>query len=41
MADVIITIICLANSHNIDLDDAMKKVFEKINSQDTTRFDKK
>lgn len=41
MADVFITLICLANSHDIDLDEAMDGVFEKIHSRDTERFKKK
>src|SRR3989338_5182205 len=41
MADMIITLMCLAKSHNIDLDDSMEKAFDKINSRDTVRFEKK
>jgi NTP pyrophosphatase (non-canonical NTP hydrolase) len=40
MADIIITLICLANSHNINLDGAMEEVFDKINSRDTKRYKK-
>ena len=41
MADIIVTLICLANSQKINLDKAMERVFEKINSRDTERFKKK
>ncbi len=40
MADIVVSLICLANSHDIDLDEAMERVFEKINSRDTKRFKK-
>lgn len=41
LADVMFAIICMANSHNIDLDDAMKKVIEKSINRDKNRFVKK
>ena len=41
IADIIITLLCMANSQNIDLDEAMERVFEKIISRDTSRFEKK
>jgi len=41
MADVIFTLICLANSKNIDLDEAFKKVIDKCYGRDKDRFEKK
>ncbi len=41
LADVMFAIICMANSHNINLDDAMKKVIEKSINRDKDRFVKK
>lgn len=41
LADVLFALICMANSHNIDLDDAIKKVIEKSISRDKDRFTKK
>lgn len=40
MADVIFTIICLANSKNIDLDKAFKKTMDKCYGRDKNRFEK-
>lgn len=41
MADIFITLMCLANSQGIDLDEAMERVFEKIATRDTERFKKR
>lgn len=41
MADIIVTLMCLANSQKIDLDEAMERVFDKIDKRDTNRFKKK
>jgi NTP pyrophosphatase (non-canonical NTP hydrolase) len=37
MADVMWVLICLANQTGIDLQDALKKNFEKKNARDATR----
>ena len=41
MADVIWTIVCLANSQNIDLDKHWKNVMSKLYSRDDKRWKKK
>ncbi|MBP7760541.1 nucleotide pyrophosphohydrolase [Candidatus Saccharibacteria bacterium] len=41
LADILFAVICMANSHNIDLDKAMKKVIEKTTIRDSERFAKK
>ena len=41
IADVIYTLICLANSQKIDLDDAWKKMMEKYRSRDKERYERK
>lgn len=41
LGDVIYTIICIANSLNIDLDKAFEKVMHKINTRDKDRWEKK
>ena len=41
LADVIYTVICLANSLNIDLDKSFKKVMTKLNTRDKDRWEKK
>lgn len=41
LADVLFTIICLANSHNIDLDKALHQVMEKSTTRDKNRFSKR
>jgi NTP pyrophosphatase (non-canonical NTP hydrolase) len=41
MADVIFTIICLANSLNIDLDKNFKNVMDKCYGRDKDRWEKK
>jgi len=39
--DIIFALICLANSHNIDLDEAWKRVMDKCYGRDKDRFEKK
>lgn len=41
LADVLFSIICLANSQNIDLDEAFKKTMDKCYKRDVDRFEKK
>ena len=41
MADVIFTIICLANSKGIDLDEAFKHMMDKCYGRDKDRYEKK
>jgi len=41
MADVIYTVVCLANSLNIDLDKAFQKVMKKLYTRDNDRWEKK
>ncbi len=41
LADVLFTIICLANTHSIDLDTEIEKVINKSKNRDKDRFTKK
>lgn len=41
MADIIFTIVCLANSQKIDLDKSWKKMMKKLNKRDAKRYEKK
>jgi len=41
IADVIFTLVCLANSQDIDLDEAFKKTMDKCYGRDKDRFEKK
>ena len=41
MADIIFTVCCLANSQNIDLDEAWDLKFKIISERDKDRFEKK
>ena len=41
IADVLFTLICLANSHSIDLDVEMEKILLKSKTRDKNRFKKK
>lgn len=41
LGDVIYTVICLANSLNLDLDRSWKKVMRKLNTRDKDRWEKK
>ncbi len=38
MGDIIYTLICFANSHNINLDDAIRKSVDKVVTRDKDRF---
>ena len=38
IGDIIYTLICFANSNNIDLDKAIKKSFDKVQKRDKDRF---
>jgi len=40
MGDIFFTLICLANSHNIDLDEVMNRVLEKSRVRDKDRYEK-
>ena len=40
IADVLFTLICLANSQKIDLDESWKKVMDKCYGRDKDRFEK-
>ena len=41
LADIIFTVICIANSLNIDLDEAFQKVMEKCYNRDNSRYELK
>lgn len=41
IADMIFNLCCMANSHNIDLDEAWKKKMDKQYGRDANRFEKK
>jgi len=41
IADIFFTLVCLANSQNIDLDKAWKKMMKKLYSRDNERWEKK
>lgn len=38
MGDILYTLICFANSHNIDLDNAIRKSLDKAMTRDKDRF---
>ncbi len=38
MGDIIYTLICYANSHKIDLDNAIQKSIDKVTNRDKNRF---
>ncbi len=40
MGDIIYTLICFANSHNINLDEAIRKSLDKASGRDKDRFTK-
>ncbi|OGH44160.1 MAG: nucleotide pyrophosphohydrolase [Candidatus Levybacteria bacterium RIFCSPLOWO2_02_FULL_37_10] len=40
ISDIIFTLICLANSLNIDLDKAFQKMMEKYDKRDKDRFER-
>ena len=41
LADIIFAIVCLANSHNIDLDDSWKRTIDKCYKRDNQRDERK
>ena len=41
MADIIFTLCCLANSHDIDLDEHWENTIDKLYGRDKDRFEKK
>ncbi len=41
LADVIYTVLCLANSHNIDMDEPLKRAIAKLETRDKDRFKKR
>ncbi len=41
MGDIIFTLCCLANSQGINLDEAFKRVMDKVNRRDQHRFEQK
>jgi len=41
LGDILFTVICLANSEGINLDEALNKVINKSKTRDADRFDKK
>jgi len=41
LADIVFTVICIANSQGIDLDEAMDAVIKKCYTRDSERFEKK
>jgi len=41
LADILFSIICMANSQNIDLDEAFEKTMDKCYKRDVDRFEKK
>ncbi|MBT3407942.1 nucleotide pyrophosphohydrolase [Candidatus Woesearchaeota archaeon] len=41
MADIIFTLCCLANSLDLDLDEAFKRVMDKCYDRDQNRYEKK
>ncbi|HZS89185.1 MAG TPA: nucleotide pyrophosphohydrolase [Chloroflexota bacterium] len=41
LADIVFTVICLANSYQIDLDDAFRRVLRKIETRDAQRYPRK
>jgi NTP pyrophosphatase (non-canonical NTP hydrolase) len=41
LADIIYTVICIANAQNIDLDDAFRRVMSKVETRDRDRYARK
>ncbi len=41
LGDIIFTVICMANSLNIDLDESFKRVMDKCYGRDENRYEKK
>jgi len=38
IGDILYTLVCLANTHDIDLDEALQKSIDKVESRDKNRF---
>ena len=41
IVDIIFTLVCLANSLNIDLDESFEKMMDKLRTRDKNRYQKK
>ena len=41
LADILFVVVCLANSHQIDLDDAFAQMMAKVTSRDAARWTRK
>jgi NTP pyrophosphatase (non-canonical NTP hydrolase) len=41
LSDIIFAIICLANSHNINLDESWRRIMDKCYQRDNDRFERK
>lgn len=41
LGDILFDVMCLANSEDINLDDALQKVLTKVKTRDKDRFEKK
>lgn len=41
LADIVYTVICLANSQGIDLEDAFERVMAKVETRDAERYPRK
>ena len=41
LSDILFTLVCLANSQGIDLEESFQKMMEKYNKRDSDRFNKK
>lgn len=41
IGDIIFTLVCLANSHDIDLDESFSRVMDKCYGRDKDRYEKK
>ena len=40
IADIIFALVCLSNSHNLDLDEAWKRTIDKCYKRDNERYEK-
>lgn len=40
LGDILYTVICLANSHDVDLDDAFRRVMRKVETRDADRYER-
>ena len=41
LADIIYTVICIANSQGVDLEDAFRRVMHKVETRDRDRYERK